>query len=107
MLTLDRVSDTFTTLLGRIQTITPTWVLWVGLVSACLTGLALKWWVNTRRFGRRHPLYGIERFNSYADMLVSRFTEGVASIIANVGLIVGVGFVLLIGARYFLSGWSG
>lgn len=79
----------------------PYWALELGLVSSFLAGFMLRWWVNARRFERRSPL-GIEQFKNYADLWSSRVAEGVAGIVSNVLLAIGLGFVLLIATRQLL-----
>lgn len=81
----------------------PLWALWLGLGGAFLAGFSLRYWVHAQRFNRRNAL-GIEQFNSYTDLWSSRFVEALAGLISNLVLAVGLGFVLLIVARYLMSG---
>jgi hypothetical protein len=77
----------------------PAWILWLGLVGALLAGFCLRWWANARRFERRNAL-GIEQFESYGDLMSSRFLEALAGIVGNLMLAAALCLLLLIAAQY-------
>lgn len=79
----------------------PEWVYWLGMGSALLGGFMIRHWVGARRFNRRNSL-GVEQFGGYAHLWESRIVEAGASIVAGLMLSAGLGFMLLIVARYLL-----
>jgi len=81
----------------------PMWVYWLGLACALTGGFLLRYWVHARRFNRRSPL-GIKQFHGYSDLWTSRLLETLASILSSLMLAAGVGFAMLIAARYLVPG---
>jgi hypothetical protein len=79
------------------------WVYLLGMGCALCAGFLLRYWVQARRFDRRSP-FGIEQFNGYSDLWTSRLVETLASLISSLMLAAGLGFVMLIAARYLLPG---
>jgi hypothetical protein len=79
------------------------WVYLLGIGCALCAGFLLRYWVQARRFDRRSP-FGIEQFNGYSDLWTSRLVETLASLISSLMLAAGLGFVMLIAARYLLPG---
>jgi hypothetical protein len=79
------------------------WVYLLGMGCALCAGFLLRYWVQARRFDRRSP-FGTEQFNGYSDLWTSRLVETLASLISSLMLAAGLGFVMLIAARYLLPG---
>lgn len=81
----------------------PMWVYLLGMGCALGAGFLLRYWIHARRFNRRSS-FGIEQFDGYSDLWTARLVETLASIISGLLLAVGLGFVMLIAARYLLPG---
>ncbi|MGK6342504.1 molybdenum ABC transporter permease [Chryseobacterium sp. DT-3] len=61
-------------------------------VTALILGLALRYWINRRKFYRRGPA-GAEGFSSYERSVVTTFIERLGKWFAYALIILGIGFL--------------
>lgn len=61
-------------------------------ISALILGLALRYWINRRKFYRRGPA-GAEGFSSYERSVVTTLAERLGKWFAYALIILGIGFL--------------
>lgn len=61
-------------------------------ITALIIGLALRYWINRRKFYRRGPA-GAEGFSSYERSVAITFLERIGKWLAYALIILGVGFL--------------
>ncbi|GAE63321.1 molybdenum ABC transporter permease [Chryseobacterium indologenes] len=59
-----------------------------------MTGIALRYWINRRRFNRRNAA-GLEGFTTYEHATVIMFIEGIGKLISYTVIMVGFLFLLI------------
>lgn len=70
------------------------WTMKCLAIIVALVGIALKYWINRRRFYRRNAM-GVEGFRSYESMRLITLLEGLGKLIGNIFIIVGILVFLL------------
>ena len=61
-------------------------------ITALILGLALRYWINRRKFYRRGPA-GAEGFSSYERAVTTRLLERLGKWLAYILIILGLGFL--------------